>query len=342
MPSIFDVAKRAGVSVTTVSRVINNSSHRVYPETRQRVLKAARELNYKPSALARALVSDRSCLIGVLVGDIIDPYFAIIARGITDTAHEHGYLTFICNSDREVDLELDYVQMLRDYQVDGIIFVGGGPTGPKYLRKMKNLLMSDRKQMIPVINIGRQLLNNPQVNIDNVQAAREMTDYLIGLGHQQISFISGPSLFTSCIQRLEGYKQSLLAHNIPYQACLFFESNFSYESGFDIGKQILALERKPTAIFCVNDLSAIGCLTCLQTHGVRVPEEISLAGFDDIPAAQYTHPDLTTVRVPMREMGITGMNQLVRLIADETIEDVILPHAQVIRSSCSSALTYCS
>jgi len=336
MSSIVDVAKRAGVSVTTVSRVINNSPHRVYPETRQRVLKAAQELNYKPSALARALVSNRSCLIGVLVGDIVDPYFAVIARGITDAAREHGYLTLICNSDRVVDLELDYVQMLRDYHVDGIIFAGGGLTDAKYLKKMKNLLISNRKQMIPTVTLARHLLNNPQVNIDNVQAARDMTDYLIGLGHRQIGFISGPSHLTTSVQRLEGYKQSLNAHDIPYQTHLVFDGNFSYESGFDIGMEILSLEKRPTAIFGSNDISAIGCLTCLQAHGIRVPEEISLAGFDDIAAAQYTHPNLTTVRVPMREMGITGMNQLVRLIAKETIEDVILPHALVIRSSCSS------
>lgn len=336
MASIVDVAKRAGVSVTTVSRVMSNSPHRVYPETRRRVLKAARELNYMPSALARALVSDRSCLVGVIVGDIVDPYFAIVTRGITDAAREHDYLTMICNSDRVAELELHYVQMLRDYHVDGIIFAGGGLTEAAYPEKMKNLLMTRHRQKIPTVTLGYHLFDSPQVNIDNVQAARDMTDFLIDLGHRRIGFIAGPSVLTTSTQRSEGYRLSLSAHNLPYDPAMVIESNFTYESGFVIGKQMLALEPRPTAIFGANDVSTIGCLTLLHSLGIRAPEDISLAGFDDVPATQYTHPTLTTVRVPMHEMGLMGMNQLIRLIAGESIDDVILPHSLVIRSSCAS------
>jgi len=338
MPSIVDVAKRAGVSVTTVSRVINDNPHRVNPETRKRILQVAEELNFKPSSLARALVSDQSCIIGVVVGDITDPYFSTIVRGISDVALEHGYLPMTCNSDRVPDLELHYVQMLRNYHVDGIIFAGGGLTDTSYLEEMQGLLMSRRKRAIPIVTLGRHLFNAPQVNIDNTGATREITDYLIGLGHQRIGFIAGPSVLTTSALRLEGYKQSLEVHGIPYNPELVIESDFTYESGFQIGECLLQLKPSPTAVLGSNDMTAIGCLTFLNTRGIKVPGEISVAGFDDIAATQYTNPPLSTIHVPMRDLGITGMKQLLRLIeSEESVETMyILPHSLVIRASCAA------
>src|SRR5215510_2805506 len=174
MPSIVDVAKLAGVSITTVSRVINNNAHKVSPETRKRVLDAVQSLNYVPNLLARALVSDKTGIIGVIVGDASDPYFATIVRGISNAAREHNYLTMICNTDRVPDVELNYVRILRDYSVDGIIFAGGGLDEKTHLKELADLVSSLRENQIPVVALGNHSLKVPQVHYDDVQASMDM------------------------------------------------------------------------------------------------------------------------------------------------------------------------
>ncbi len=335
MASISDVAKLAGVSITTVSRVINNSDHPVNLETRNRVLKAAEELNFVPSALARALVSDNTRIIGVMVGDTSDPYFATILRGISVVAREFGYLTMICNTDRVPEIELSYVHLLRNYHVDGIIFTGGGLNGEAYIREMKELLGTLHKRNTPVVFLGHNLLGALEINIDNTQAASDMTDYLIRLGHSRIGFISGPGGLTTSKLRLEGYQQSLRKNGIPYDPVLIFPSNFTYEDGQRVTDQIVSLEPCPTAIFASNDLTAIGCLTRLRELNVRVPDEISVAGFDDISAARYVNPPLTTVEVPMAEMGAAGMRYLLHLISSDNQggNKIVLPHKLIERES---------
>jgi LacI family transcriptional regulator len=330
----MDVAKQAGVSVTTVSRVLNNNTHPVNEKTRAQVLAAAKELNYRPNALARALVSDRSRIIGVIVGDASDPYFATIIRGVSDVAHESDYLTFICNSDREVAVELNYVRLLLDYHVDGILFAGGGLTNPSYVNQLEDLLKELNEQGVVVMALGGHLKEIPQVTIDNCQATQEMTEYLIGLGHQRIGFIDGPSGLTTSAIRLGGYKQALSKHAIPFDPQLVVESDFTYENGLDLTDRFLEMESRPTAIFGSNDRVAIGCLVRLNQRGVAVPDQISVVGFDDITTAQQANPPLTTIRVPMREMGRLGMNQILSLLNDEEVEMIhIMPHELVVRAS---------
>lgn len=338
MPSIVDVAKRAGVSVTTVSRVINDSPHPVKQNTRQRVLQAAEELNFVPSALARALVSDNTQIIGVIVGDASDPYFATIVRGISDVAREKGYLTMICNSDRIPDVELSYVRMMRDYHIDGIIFGGGGLNDESHLNEMGELIGRLRERHIPVVSLGRHLFESPQVNIDNTMAAAQMTEYLIGLGHRRIGFIAGPEVLTTTALRRDGYRQALQESGIPYDPELVVSSKFTYDSGQDATDILLSREPQPTAIFGSNDLVAIGCLARLRERGISVPEQMSVAGFDDIFAARYVNPPLTTIQVPMWEMGAMGMQKLLQMIqtTDEVEEVTLLEHSLVIRASCAA------
>jgi LacI family transcriptional regulator len=332
-----DVAKRAGVSVTTVSRVINDSPHPVKQNTRQRVLQAAEELNFVPSALARALVSDYTKIIGVIVGDASDPYFATIVRGISDVAREKGYLTMICNSDRIPDVELSYVHMMRDYHTDGIIFAGGGLNDESYMREMGELISRLRVRHTPVVSLGSHLFESPQINIDNTRAAADMTGYLVGLGHSRIAFIDGPELLTTTALRRDGYKQALKKHGIPYDPDLVVSSNFTYDSGQEATDILLTRDPQPTAIFGSNDLVAIGCLARLRERGISVPDQISVAGFDDIFAARYVNPPLTTIQVPMWKMGAIGMQKLVQMIqTTDKVEDVtLLEHSLVVRASCA-------
>jgi LacI family transcriptional regulator len=340
MSSIFDVAKRAGVSVTTVSRVINRSSHPVNPKTRERVLAAARELDFKPSALARALASDQTHIIGVIVGDASDPYFATVVRGISDAARDAGYLTILCNSDRVPDVELNFVQILRDYRADGVIFAGGGLTDSDYLRQMEELLVWFRTHDVPVVALGHHLFKVPQVSYDNKRATCDMMEYLLGLGHRRIGFIAGPEGLTTSIARTEGYRQALEDAGLPFDPALVVESDFTQGGGQQAAERLLASEPSITAIFAANDCMAIGCLVALKRLGIEVPRQVSVVGFDDIAATQYVFPPLTTVRIPMYDLGISGLQQLLSAMrSDVTIEPLrLLPYELVIRLSAGPSL----
>lgn len=335
MSNILDVAKYAGVSVTTVSRVLNNSSHPVNSETRTRVLGAIDALNFVPNQLARALASDRTHLIGVIVGDGSDPYFANIVRGISGSAQENGYLTIICNTERVPESELDFLRLLRDYNADGIIFAGGALTDSRYRNELGEIVANLQEHHVPMIALSNQYLNMPQVKIDDIQASKEMTEYLIGLGHRRIGFIAGPFVLTTSILRLDGYKQALEQAGIVLDPKLVVEGDFTYESGGTAADALMAQENPPSAIFGSNDREALGSLFRLAELGIKVPEQVSVAGFDDIETTLYVQPPLTTVHVPMYDIGVLGVKQFIRGLAQtEIIEPIYhVPHRLVIRAS---------
>lgn len=335
MPSIQDVAKLAGVSITTVSRVINNDPHRVNEKTRKRVLEAVEALNYVPNLLARALVSDKTRIIGVIVGDASDPYFATIVRGITDTAREHGYLTMMCNTNRVPEVELNYVRVLRDYSVDGIIFASGGLTEASHLEELDAIVSDLQANHVPVVALGNHLLKVPQIRCDDTQCSLDMTEYLIRLGHRRIGFIAGPDGLTTSVLRLDGYRSALEKYSITFETALIQEGDFTFESGQRAADHYIASDALPTAIYGANDREALGCLFQLKQHGIDVPGQVSVAGFDDIETAQYVYPSLTTIRIPMYEIGAMGMRQLLRTMnGDGSVEETfILQHSLVERAS---------
>jgi LacI family transcriptional regulator len=335
MPGIQDVAKLAGVSITTVSRVINNDPHRVNEKTRKRVLEAVEALNYVPNLLARALVSDKTSIIGVIVGDASDPYFSTIVRGITDTARAHGYLTMLCNTNRVPDVELNYMRVLRDYSVDGIIFASGGLTETTHLEELDSIVSGLMANQVPVVALGNHLLKVPQIRCDDTQCSLDMSEYLIQLGHRRIGFIAGPEGLTTSVLRLDGYRMALEKHGIPFDAALVCEGDFTFESGQRAADYFMDDVTLPSAIFGANDREALGCLFQLKQRGIDVPGQVSIAGFDDIETAQYVFPSLTTIRVPMYEIGAMGMQQLLRTMNGETSieETFILPHSLAERAS---------
>jgi LacI family transcriptional regulator len=335
MPNILDVAKYAGVSVTTVSRVINNSEHNVNSETRIRVLQAIEELNFVPNQLARALANDRTRLIGVIVGDGSDPYFATIVSGISAAAQENGYLTIICNTDRIPEVELGFLRLLRDYSADGIIFAGGALNNSNCKNDLIEIASKMQENHVPMIALNNQYLNMPQVSIDDVMAAKEMTEHLIGLGHHRIGFIAGPFTLMTSLLRLDGYKQALAQFGIAYDPALVIEGDFTYESGRQAANDLITRENPPTAIFGSNDREALGCLFKLKELGYLVPEQVSVAGFDDIETTQYVNPPLTTVHVPMHDIGILGIKQFMRALDHSQLIEPIyhVPHSLVIRAS---------
>lgn len=335
MASITDVAKIANVSIATVSRVLTGSSHPVSEETRARVLEAARALNYSPSALAKAMVTGDTRIVGVIIGDATDPYFAAIVRGVEDVARQHGYLVIVCNSDRVPTIELKYLRTLNDYRVDGVIFAGGGLIDDAYLREMRQALEVFYEREAACVSLGKHLFPSVPVLVDNVQVVQDAMDYLISLGHTEIAYISGPNLLTTAELRLSGYKQALDRHGLALRPEYILRGDYKFESGLNAARAIDQLPHKPTAVMASNDVMGIGCIIGLKTLGYAIPQDISVMGVDDIPTAQIVDPPLTTVALPLYDLGAIGMESLIRLRSGElTLNDsVMLPHRLVIRKS---------
>lgn len=335
MASIKDIARRAGVSITTVSRVINNSSHPISEATRSRVLAAAEELSYRPSVLARALVSQRTRIIGVIVGDSSDPYFSTIVRGIEQTARAHDYMVIICNSDRDLDIERSYLKVLRDYRVAGALFAGGSREDAILRQEIKAEYGALETSGAALVALNPHVFVKTEIIINNQAAAHEMTEYLLGLGHRRIAYVDGPPGLTTSTLRLSGYRQAIEAAGLPFDPLLVWPGTFDFESGITVSDRYLASRDKPTAIFASNDQTAIGTIAGLTQAGVHVPGDVSVAGFDDIQAARYATPSLTTIRVPMHQLGVEGMKKLLSLL--ESKEDApsvtFLPHELIVRES---------
>ncbi|NLF66321.1 MAG: LacI family transcriptional regulator [Chloroflexi bacterium] len=336
MASIMDLARRAQVSPTTVSRVLNNSSHPVSEAVRQRVLQAARELDYRPNALARAMITRRTQIVGVIVGDSSDPYFSTIVRGIETEARAHGYLVIICNTDRDPLVEQTHLRLLHDYQVDGIIFAGGSRHD---CNSLSTVLDELRQDDVALVALNPHTVVAAEVRVDNVAAAREMTEHLLALGHRRIALIGGPEELTTTADRLQGYRQALAAAGVPFDPELVWPGAFTFESGVQAARRYLATADRPTALFAANDQTAIGAMAVLRQAGIRIPEDVSVAGFDDIEQARYVFPTLTTISVPMHRLGVEGMRHLLdQLAGKEPPELLCLPYCLQIRDSTGPPL----
>jgi LacI family transcriptional regulator len=332
MAGIVAVAKKAGVSITTASRVLNNVDYPVATATRRRVEEAARQLQYSPSALARALVTRRSGIVGVLVGDMVDPYFAEIARGVEDAARRAGYLVVVCNTDREPETERRYVSTLADYRVDALIFVGGDIVAPREQRKLKQQLALASKAGTLAVACAGEHAALPTIDIDHHSAAREMTEYLIGLGHQRIGFVGGQHDVSTARQREAGFRAGMAAAGL--ESKLIVDSDFTYTGGFDATRRLLA-EHAPTAVFAANDQMALGALNAARAAGRHVPTDVTVVGFGDTGAAEHAAPALTTVSMPRHQLGMAAMEALLTALAAKTssIESRQLPYRIVLRES---------
>ncbi len=339
IPSIIDVAQRAGVSIATASRVISRSTYPVSEITRQKVLKAAQELNYTPNSLARSLRTQRSNLIAVLVGDNTDPYFAEIARGVEEVANEHDYLTIICNAERDPKKEIHYLRSLKDYRIGGVIFAGGGLTIPGHIEQLETLVQEMRQRGTGIITLAQHTLHVPSVQVDNFEGAKKMTTRLITAGHRRIAFVAGPSNLLVANVRLQGYMTALVESGYPIDPTLILSGNFTLQGGEQAIHRIKYLEAKqrPTAIFGANDETAFGILLGLRKQGLRVPTDVEVCGFGDLPFAQLVVPSLTTVHIPLRDLGRTGANELLALLNNEEIAPLKVLSTEIVERETTSA-----
>lgn len=305
--TLSEVAKRAGVSLATASRVINGGTRGVTTDLRTRVLAAAQELSYVPNANAQALARASTHLVGVLVHDMSDPYFSEILRGIQRVASENGRMTLVVNSYRDPTREIDCVRLFHAHRVEALILAGSGLDERTYSQNMAAQIESFTAGGGRVAFIGRHHLTGDAVIPDNFGGAREMARALAELGHRRIGVIGGPPLVTTSRDRLEGFRKGLQDRGIELPVELIAKGDFSRDSGAQAVIELLERDPKITAIFALNDHMAVGALTTLRQRGVRVPDEISVAGYDDIPIAADVTPALSTVRVPMVDMGARAM-----------------------------------
>ena len=326
MSTILDVAHKAKVSIATVSRVTNNSPHKVNSVTRKRVLAAIRKLDYRPNALAKGLLMKKTMTVGIIIPDISNPYYAEIVRGIQDMADQYGYAIILLNTERNQDRIIKHIYFLREKSADGIIFSGGVIHGEKVLSSLKEL----RER---VVVIGRHRVDFSAVMVDNVGGAAKATQHLIGLNHRRIGFIGGPDKSNSARDRLSGYKNALAQSRHPIENNLIRKGDFTPRSGFLSGKELIQRER-PTAIFAANDQMAFGAVRAARELGLRVPDDLSVVGFDNIPFSSYFDPPLTTVEIPKYPMGAAAMEMLVNLISKKNAERSRWFHTQfLIRGS---------
>jgi len=320
---IHDVARRANVSIATVSRVLNPSDHKVSSETAEKVRRAVKELDYHPNALARALQMKKTMTIGVIIPDISNHYYAEIVRGIQSVADREGYNIILQNTDRIQERIVKSIYLLRENIVDGIIFSGGIINGYEPLSALKEL--RDR-----VVVIGRHDVNFPAIMVDNIAGATLAVEHLIERGHARIGLIGWSDNSTTAKDRLSGYKSSLAQNSCHFEPSLVRQGQLTPESGYNEAKLLLSQENKPTAIFAGNDQMAFGVIYAAIEMGLRVPEDLAVIGFDNIPLSSFFVPSLSTIEIPMFTLGSDSMETLVSLIAGEKISRIKLHKTKLI------------
>lgn len=309
-PSIKDIARLARVSHPTVSRALQGSPL-VNPKTAEKIRRIAKESGYKASAVARGLVNRRTRTIGLVVTSIADPFTSEVVSGIEQAAHDHGYCVFLADSNADPDREKKIVQAFAEQRVDGII-VTSSRVGALYLPLLSEM-------MVPIILVNDQYPGAfvHSVLISNQDGSRAAAEHLVGLGHRRIAFIGDQFGYQSDTERLAGYKEALKSAGIPIDPELVVRGDGKPEAAMRAMDQLLALKNPPTAVCCYNDMTALGAMRSIRVHGLRVPHDISVTGFDDLFVASYAEPPLTTVRQPMRRMGQIAMEDLINLMSGE-------------------------
>jgi LacI family transcriptional regulator len=314
--SLSEVAKAGGVSLATASRVLNpDNTHPVSDPVRARVLAAAERLNFSVNGLARGLKVKRTNTVAAIVHDFSDPYFNAVARGVSDAAEAAGYLTVLCNSSRDPDKELRYVGLAREQRVAGVLFAGGGFASRTYRDAMRTQIATLRSYGAHAIALEPRGARMPAEIPDNRGGARQGTEHLLALGHERIAFIDGPAEVLTSRDRLRGHREAIEAAGLAFDERLVTSGGFTEEGGRAALAGLLEAGQRFTAVFASNDAMAIGCMVELRSRGLDIPRDMSLVGFDDIPAVRWFDPPLTTVRVPMEEIGSAGVARLLGLLA---------------------------
>lgn len=330
MSNIREVARLAGVSVATVSRTLK-SPERVLPQTRDRVNAAVEQAGYRPNLMAVQFRSRKTGNLVILVPAIANTFFARVISGAQLAAQAAGYRLLLCNTQGREEIEREFAELALAHQADGVIqlracdpFHGHGCS----------------VQTPPMVNACEVLRDAsfPTISLDNRAAAKAMTEHLLELGHRRIGLIKGPKSSPLTQDRVAGYEDALRQASLTPEPELICHGDFTMKAGYDGADQLLALTHRPTALFCESDEMAIGALKRIKQQGLKVPQDISLVGFDDIPMAAYCDPPLTTISQPAELFGEKAVQMLIALIEKQPIEDrhVVLPFTLTLRESASA------
>jgi LacI family repressor for deo operon, udp, cdd, tsx, nupC, and nupG len=326
--TIHEVASEAGVSVATVSRVLNHHPS-VSLKAKQAVDEAIRKLNYEPNILGRNLRTSSTRMILSLLPSISNPFYSKVLQGIEDTARKSGYYILVCETNSSPEIQSFYLNMAKQHLVDGVISID--PT-------VEQVLTSSWDGSFPVVQVGESTEDEriPYVGIDNEKAAYKAVKYLIATGHTRIALISSGDRFRYSQVRKSGYEKALKEAHLPVNPEYIIDcQNLDYEDGLQAMKSLLLLENPPTAAFTVADIIAIGAMKAIHEAGLSTPQDIAIVGFDNIPFASMCSPTLTTVAQPMYEMGSQAVQMLISKLTNKKInmKTHILPHELIIRES---------
>ncbi|GAA4204365.1 LacI family DNA-binding transcriptional regulator [Actinocatenispora rupis] len=327
--TIEDVAARAGVSAATVSRTLNGN-YPVAATTRTRVERAVRDLGYVVNAHARALAGSTTRTVGIVVNDVIDPFFAYIARGVEREATARGRMCLIAATQGDSRRELAIVDLLHEQRADAVVLVGGAVADPAYTKQMAARAKALAAGGSVLVLCGRPSLGpgvpTAQVGYDNEGGAAAITEYLIAAGHRRILYLGGPAELSTSRARLAGHRKALRARRIPSDPKLIQTGAFGRRFGYHRMQELLAAGPDFTAVFAANDVVAAGAMQALHEAARTVPDDISIVGYDDVPVAAEVRPGLTTVHVPLEEMG----REAVRLALAGEDTDTNAPPTQAV------------
>ncbi len=329
--SLMNVAEVAGVSIATASRILAGVDYPVTDKTRQMVLKAAKELGYRPNLIARSLRLEQTFTIGIIVENILSPFIPPIIRGIQERLKQNNYFSITLDSNWDPAIETEAIEHLDMRQIDGIIFV------ESYLRSSEEVsALIDRPHLF-VHRLFNSLGDNSIVP-DDRYGARIAVKHLLELGHQRIAFINGPENWDAATNRLAGYQEELAAWGIALDPALVKQGDWQVQSGYAATQQLLAVAERPTAVFAANDLMALGVTYATQEAGLKVPEDIAVVGYDDRDFAGFVRPALTTVQMPCEKMGHVAAESLLSLIRGEikAVEPTLVRGKLVVRQSCGA------
>lgn len=315
--TLKDIANKIGVSTTTVSIILNDKAPHISKATKDLVIKTATEMNYRPNRIARSLVNRSSHTLGLIVPDIVNPFFAEITKGVCQEAMKNNYAVSIFNTDDDVDKDIEYIDYMQDIGVDGFVAILG-TDGQE--RKRKQRLKKLHNSSCPMILVDRLIDDNfMSVTTDNKKGAFLATEYLIKLGHKKIGCISGQLNTSFSKERFYGYLEALQKYGIKFDSSLLYEGDYRYDTGYKITKHLL--EKEVTAILAFNDMIAYGVYGALKEVGLKVPENISVVGYDDLLYSSMISTPLTTIHQPAYKMGEKSVQMLIKLIKGDLSEE---------------------
>ncbi|MDD6771040.1 MAG: LacI family DNA-binding transcriptional regulator [Inconstantimicrobium porci] len=328
--SIKDVAREAGVSIATVSRVLNDIDV-VNEETKKKVLDAIKDLGYRPNIVARSLKTQRTKTIGILVPDISSQVYPEIVRGAEDVANIYDYNIILCNSDYDMDKEKEYLRVLKEKMVDGLLYMSIS------LEEKTINLVNDLDLKTVLVETKDEKGIFPSVTIDDIQALYDSTKYLIDKGAKKIAFIGTKQEEVNAVtKRYKGYEKALLENGLELDEDLRYFDGFKVKTGYNGIEKFLESKKDFDAVVCSSDEIAMGAINALRDHGKRVPEDVSVIGFSNINMSEVFYPKITTVAEPMYDMGSIAMRMLIKLVNKKEVEQqhYILDHKIVERNSC--------